>query len=197
MPCGSSARSWRPTVSCLSSGDGAEDLVIGDPNEAWVLEIFGVGPGWTRESGKPGAIWAAQRIGDDQALMIPNWSIIKEIDPEDKDNFMVSANYLQEAVDRGWYDPAAGKPFIWQDIYAPLPVEFATSRFWLFYSTFMPNLAEWPDRKLGTNPMATINPYYQFVEPLSLYPFSAAPEKKISRAGRDRLPALGLRGHHL
>lgn len=163
-----------------SSGDGGEDLVIGDPQEAWVMEIFGVGPGWIPDSGKPGAIWAARRIGDDQALVIPNWSIIKEIRPEDRENFMVSANYMSEAVARGWYDPAAGKPFIWQDIYAPLPVEFATSRFWLFYSTFMPNLAEWPDRKLGMNPMATINPYHQFVEPLSLYPFSAAPEKKIS-----------------
>ncbi len=163
-----------------SSGDGAEDLVIGDPDEAWVLEIFGVGPGWSSESGKPGAIWAAQRIGDDQALMIPNWSIIKKIDPQDKDHFLVSANYMQEAVDRGWYDPAAGKPFIWQDVYAPLPVEYATSRFWLFYSTFMPNLAKWPDRKLGKNPFKTINPYYQTVEPLSLYPFSAVPEKKIS-----------------
>ena len=138
-----------------SSGDGAEDLVIGDPDEAWVLEIFGVGPGWTRESGKPGAIWAAQRIGDDQALMIPNWSIIKEINPDDKDNFMVSANYLQEAVDRGWYNPASGKPFIWQEAYAPLPREFATSRFWLFYSTFMPGLAQWPDRKLDKNPYDT------------------------------------------
>jgi dipeptidase len=163
-----------------SSGDGAEDLVIGDPEEAWVLEIFGVGPGWTKESGKPGAIWAAQRIGDDQALMIPNWSIIKEIDPDDKENFMVSANYLQEALDRGWYKPASGKPFVWQDAYAPLPEEFATSRFWLFYSTFMPHLAEWPNRKLDKNPFETINPYYQFVEPLSLYPFSAKPEKKIS-----------------
>ena len=163
-----------------SSGDGGEDLVVGDPDEAWVLEIFGVGPGWTPDSGKPGAIWAAQRIGDDQALVIPNWSIIKEIRAGDRENFMVSANYMQEALARGWYDPAAGKPFVWQDIYAPLPVEFATSRFWLFYSTFMPNLAQWPDRKLGMNPMATINPYHQSVEPLSLYPFSAAPEKKIS-----------------
>ena len=165
-----------------SSGDGGEDLVIGDPDEAWVLEIFGVGPGWTRESGKPGAIWAAQRLGDDQALMIPNWSIIKEIRVADKENFMVSANYRQEAIDRGWYNPAQGKPFIWQDIYAPLPVEFATSRFWLFYSTFMPNLARWPERKLDKNPMATINPYHQIVEPLSIYPFSAVPEKKISLA---------------
>ncbi len=163
-----------------SSGDSAETVVVGDPSEAWVLEIFGIGPGWTPQSGKPGAVWAAQRLGDDQALVIPNWSIIKEINTADKENFMVSANYMKEAVDRGWYDPAGGKLFIWQDIYAPLPVEFATSRFWLFYSTFMPGLAQWPDRKLGTSPMATINPYYQFVEPLSLYPFSAAPEKKIT-----------------
>jgi dipeptidase len=163
-----------------SSGDGAEALVVGDPDEAWVLEIFGVGPGWTPESGKPGAIWAAQRVGDDQALIIPNWSIIKEIDPDDKDHFMVSSNYMREAVERGWYQPDGKRPFIWQQAYASLPVEYATSRFWLFYSTFMPHLAAWPDRKLKKNPMDTINPYYQTVEPLSLYPFSAAPEKKIS-----------------
>ena len=163
-----------------SSGDGGEDLVVGDPGEAWVMEIFGIGPGWNRESGRPGAIWAAQRLGDDQALIIPNWSIIKEIDAADAERFMVSSNYMQEAVARGWHDPKTGKPFVWQDAYAPLPLEFATSRFWLFYSTFMPGLRKWPERKLGKNPMATINPYYQTVEPLSIYPFSAAPEKKIS-----------------
>lgn len=163
-----------------SSGDGGEDLVVGDPGEAWVMEIFGVGPGWSRESGRPGAIWAAQRLGDDQALIIPNWSIIKEIDAADAERFMVSSNYMQEAVARGWHDPKTGKPFVWQEAYAPLPLEFATSRFWLFYSTFMPGLRKWPERKLGKNPMATINPYYQTVEPLSIYPFSAAPEKKIS-----------------
>lgn len=163
-----------------SSGDGSEDLVIADTEEAWVLEVFGVGPNWTPESKKPGAIWAAQRIGDDQALMIPNWSIIKEINAKDKENFMVSTNYMQEAIDRGWYDPKSGKPFIWQEAYAPLPEEYATSRFWLFYHTFMPNLKAWPDRMLDpANPFKGMQPYYQVVEPLSLYPFSATPEKKI------------------
>jgi dipeptidase len=93
---------------------------------------------------------------------------------------MVSANYLQEAVDRGWYDPKSGRPFVWQETYAPLPQEFATGRFWLFYSTFMPGLRQWPDRKLGDDLLKGINPYYQFVEPLSIYPFSARPERKIS-----------------
>jgi len=164
-----------------STGDGSETLVIADTEEAWVFEVFSVGPGWTSKGNKPGAIWAAQRIGDDQAAMIPNWSIIKEINAADTKNFMVSVNYMQEAVDRGWYDPTSGKPFIWQDIYTPLPEEYATSRFWLFYQTFMPNLKKWPDRFLDpANPFKGMQPYYQVVEPLSLYPFSASPEKKIS-----------------
>ncbi len=70
-----------------SSGDGSEALIIGDTQEAWVFEVFGVGKGWTRASGRPGAIWAAQRLPDDHACMIPNWSIIKEIDPSDRERF--------------------------------------------------------------------------------------------------------------
>ncbi|MEZ5195735.1 MAG: C69 family dipeptidase [Bacteroidales bacterium] len=163
-----------------SSGDGSETLVIADTEEIWVLEIFGVGPDWTPESGKPGAIWAAQRLPEDEATMIPNWSIIKEINARDKDNFMVSKNYMQEAIDRGWYDPKSGKPFIWQEAYTPLPVEYATGRFWLFFQTFAPNYTEWPDRFLNGNPYKGISPYFQIVEPLSIYPFSVKPENKIS-----------------
>ncbi len=163
-----------------SSGDGSETLVIADTEEIWVLEIFGVGAGWTPESGKPGAIWAAQKLPADKATMIPNWSIIKEIDENDSDNFIVSDNYKSEAIDRGWYNPESGKPFIWQEVYAPIPVEFATSRFWLFHQTFAPNLKEWPNRFLSDDPYKGISPYFQTVEPLSIYPFSIVPEEKIS-----------------
>jgi len=163
-----------------SSGDGSETLVIADTDEIWVFEVFGVGPDWTKDSEKSGAIWAAQRIPDETATMVPNWSIIKEIDVDDTENFMVSENYKQEAVDRGWYDPSSGKPFVWQDAYAPLPVEFATGRFWLFHQTFTPNLREWPDRFLNGNPYKGLIPYFQTVEPLSVYPFSVKPEKKMS-----------------
>ncbi|MBC8320717.1 MAG: C69 family dipeptidase [Bacteroidetes bacterium] len=163
-----------------SSGDGSETLVIADTEEIWVFEVFGVGPGWTPESGKPGAIWAAQRLPEDQATMIPNWSIIKEINKKDTENFVVSKNYKSEAIDRGWYDPSSGKPFIWQEAYTPLPVEYATGRFWLFHQTFAPNLREWPDRFLNGDPYKGISPYFQIVEPLSIYPFSIKPEEKIS-----------------
>ncbi len=77
-----------------SSGDGSETLVVADTEEIWVFEVFGVGTGWTKESGKPGAIWAAQRLPDETATMVPNWSIIKEINANDTENFMVSENYM-------------------------------------------------------------------------------------------------------
>lgn len=163
-----------------SSGDGSESLVVGDTEEAWVLEVNSIGKGWKKNSGRPGAIWAAERIPDEGAVMIPNWSIIREIDPQNPARFMVSKNYKQEAIERGWYDPKSGKPFIWQEAYSPLPEEYATSRFWLFVTTFAPGAGPWPDRSLDPkNPYKAISPYYQIVEPLSIYPFATTPKTKI------------------
>ncbi len=161
--------------SCVGE---SESLAIADANEVWVFEVLGVGPGWEKDSGKPGAIWAAQRVPDDHVLIIPNWSVIKEIDIEDEDNFLASKNYKQFAIDRGWYDPASSQPFIWQEVYAPTPREWATGRFWLFYSELAPNLKKWPNRQLES-PFDGMNPYIQYVEPLSMYPFSVQPEKKL------------------
>lgn len=162
--------------SCV---DESESLVIADVNEIWVLEVFSVGNEWNPKSGKPGCIWAAQRVPDDHAMIIPNWSIIKQIDIKDKANFRASSNYKQEAIDRGWYNPKSGKAFIWQEAYTPIPREWATSRFWLFYATHAPNYTNWPDR-FTTSPWKGEDQYTQWVEPLSLYPFSVKPEKKIS-----------------
>ena len=103
----------------LPSAHGSEALAIADPNEAWVMEVFAVGPDWDPKSGELGAIWAAQRVPDDHVTVIPNWSVIKEIDLGDQDSFMASSNYMQVAIDNGWYDPQAGRPFVWQDAYSP------------------------------------------------------------------------------
>ena len=163
-----------------SSGPEGENIAIADTDEIWILEIFGVGPDWSPKSGKPGAIWAAQRLDDNHVTMIPNWSIIKEIDV-DSDNFLTSDNYMQEAIDRGWYNPESGKPFIWQEVYAPIPEEYATSRFWLFHHTFSPFKDELPNRIYDKkNPLKAIQPYFQAVEPLSIYPFSFEPVEKLS-----------------
>lgn len=162
-----------------SCGPESEALCIADPNEAWVMEVFSIGPDWEPNNGQIGAIWAAQRVPDDHIAIVPNWSIIKEIDLDNTEFFMASSNYKQVAVNNGWYDPKEGKPFIWQDVYSPLPREWAVSRFWLFYSQFSPSLKEWPDKKLH-NSFSGYDAYHQYIEPLSLYPFSIKPEKKVS-----------------
>ena len=159
----------------LPSAGGSEALSIADPNEAWVLEVFAVGQDWDPESEELGAIWAAQRVPDDHVTVIPNWSVIKEIDLDDRDNFMASSNYMQVAIDNGWYDPEAGRPFVWQDAYPPPTTgEWAINRLWLFYSTVAPSLKEWPDRSLK-NPFDGYDAYHHAIDPLSFYPFSVKP----------------------
>ena len=76
------------------------------------------------------------------------------------------------------------KPFIWQNVYAPVPREWATGRFWLFHTTFAPNLYPWPDRAIKNDSHRGLNQYYQYVEPLSIYPFSIKPEKKIANVNK-------------
>jgi len=162
-----------------SCGPESEALCIVDPNEAWVLEVFSVGLDWEPGKGELGAIWAAQRVPDDHVAIVPNWSIIKEIDLNNPDYFMASENYMQVAIDHGWYDPKEGKTFIWQEVYAPIPREWAVSRLWLFFSTFAPNFKEWPKKKLFTA-FSGYNAYHQYLEDISYYPFSVKPEKKLS-----------------
>lgn len=163
--------------SCVGE---SETLVIGDTEEIWVIEIFSVGSDWSPESGKPGAIWVAQRIPDDHALVVANWSIIKEVDEDDPENFLFSENYKSFAIEKGWYDPEGTHPFILQEVYCPTLREWATSRLWLFYSTYAPNYADWPERSLSDGHMMGYNQYIQYVEPVSMYPTSVKVEKKIS-----------------
>jgi dipeptidase len=161
-----------------SCGNESECLAIGDKNEVWILELFSVGPDWKSGNGQPGALWAAQRLPDEQISMIPNWSIIKQINIQDTENFRASTNYKQVAIDHGWYDPESGKEFIWQDVYAPVPREYATSRFWLFHALYAPDLPGLPDRWTN-DPFKGDDQYMKYVEPLSLYPFSIKPLKLI------------------
>ncbi len=162
----------------LPSCGGAEALCIADPKELWVLEIFSVGKNWDPDSGELGAIWAARRVPDDHITVIPNYVRIREIDL-DNPNFMASKNYMQVAIDHGWYDPSSGKPFIWQEAYAPPIKEGNLSRLWLIYSRVAPHFKGWPQRNLS-GPSGPSTLYHQHMEGASFYPFSIKAEKKLS-----------------
>lgn len=153
-----------------SCGSEGECLTITDSEEAWVFEIFGAGFMWTPESGKPGAVWAAQRVPDDCVVVVPNISRIRAIDPEDGDNFIVCKHYMEPAIENGWYDQSTGEPFIWQEAYSPLTGndDWSLSSLWVrnrlytLYSKLDPSI-EWDP----------------FAETMS-YPFAIKPAKKLS-----------------
>jgi dipeptidase len=166
------------TYGFLPSCGGSEALCVADPKELWVMEICSVGPDWTPESSKPGAIWVARRVPDEEVVVIANHFRIREVDLKDPD-MLASKNYMQEAIDRGWYDPKSGRPFIWQEVYAPTIREGSLSRLWLIYSTIAPSFKTWPKRGLhdAAGP-GTL--YAQPIEGAAFYPFSVKPEKKLS-----------------
>ncbi len=124
--------------------DGGEMLAVSDPKEIWVFEIMPVGPLWTPQSGKPGAVWCAQRVPDGHVSVCPNESRIGEIDLGDPDAFMASAHVESFAIEAGLYDPKSGKPFNWKKAYSPAEGSAASSegrrsRMWRFFDLVAPS----------------------------------------------------------
>ena len=166
------------THGFLPSCGGSEALCIADPRELWTMEICSVGPEWAPGGGKPGAIWAARRVPDDHVVVIANYFRIRELDLKSPDT-LASPNVVKEAIDRGWYDPKSGRPFVWQEAYAPPIMEGNLSRMWLVSSALAPSLKAWPRRALA-DPASPRTIYAQPFEGAAFYPWSFKPERKIS-----------------
>ncbi|MCX6560404.1 MAG: C69 family dipeptidase, partial [Candidatus Aminicenantes bacterium] len=172
--------------------DSGEMLAVADPKEVWLFEIMPAGALWTPTSGKPGAVWCAQRVPDDHVSVCPNESRIGEIDLSNKDMFMASPNVISFAVEQKLYDPKSGKPFNWKRAYDPTETSALASggsrvRLWRFFNLVAPSLGLGPET------------------PNMDLPFSAKPDKKLGLKDviaivRDRCegtifdPARGLQG---
>jgi dipeptidase len=147
--------------------DRGEMLAVHDANEVWVFEIMPVGPLWTPKTGKPGAVWCAQRVPDDHVSVCPNESRIGEIDLKNKDYFMASEHVVSFAIEHGLYDPKSGQPFSWKRAYSPtegsaVSTNGRRARLWRFFNIVAPSLNLSPET------------------PDMDYPFSAKPDQKIS-----------------
>jgi len=147
--------------------DTGEMLAVSDPNEVWIFEIMPVGPLWTPNRGKPGAVWCAQRVPDDHVSVCPNESRIGEIDQDNPDYFMFSDNVISLAEEMGFYDPSSGEPFNWKKAYSPSDTSASSSggsraRLWRFFDLVVPSQNISPDT------------------PNMELPFSVKPEKKLS-----------------
>jgi len=130
-------------------GRSGESFLVSDPNEAWCFEIVG-------ES----TFWVAQRIPDDHVCPHANRMRIGEVDPDDKDNFMMSPNLIQNAIDKGFYDPEKDGPFNFAKVYSGNQSRGNKIREWRMFSLLCPS-KEWdidqefpfsvkPDEKITT-----------------------------------------------
>ena len=87
---------------------GGNTHLIADPDEGWVVWEFAGGQG----------LWVAERLGtDDVRVLYPGGIGEIPTDLEHDPDYLASDNFIAFAVQQGWYDPAAGKPFNVQHVY--------------------------------------------------------------------------------
>ena len=87
----------REAIRCMAElveeygyNSSGETLTICDPNEAWIMEIIGKGPG------RKGAVWVALRIPDDCICAHANLSRIRQFPLEKRSKNSISSKNLKK-----------------------------------------------------------------------------------------------------
>lgn len=109
-----------------------ETFTICDPNEAWIMEMMGKGPG------SKGVVWVALRIPDDAVCAHANQSRIRTFDQKDKKNVMFSKDCISFAREKGWFS-GKDKDFSFCETYAFPDFSgrrFCEARVWSFFNHF-------------------------------------------------------------
>ncbi len=157
-----------------------ESFSIADPNEVWIMEMIGKGPG------VKGAVWVAVRIPDDCIAAHANQSRIHQFNLNDKENCLYAPDVISFAREKGYFS-GANKDFSFADAYCPLDfsgLRFCEARVWSYYNMFS---------------KATGQAYLSYIqgdskEPMPLY---VKPDQKVSvrdiqRAMRDHYEGTAL-----
>ncbi|MDR2585607.1 MAG: C69 family dipeptidase [Prevotellaceae bacterium] len=112
-------------------GDDGECLTFADPHEVWHFEIYGSG------SGKPSALWAAQRIPDDHVGVSANIPRIGKIDFTDSKNFLFSSELKARSQKLGLWD--GKEPYVFWKVVSSGAKAYAIREFFIL-STLAPSL---------------------------------------------------------
>ncbi len=141
-----------------------ETFTICDPNEAWIMEMMGKGPG------SKGVVWVALRIPDDAICAHANQSRIRTFNKKDKKNVIVSDDCIGYARRMGWFD-GEDKDFSFCEAYAVPDFSgrrICDARVWSFFNHFSDGM----DRYIPY-----VEGKLENTEPLPLW---IVPERKVS-----------------
>lgn len=116
-----------------------ETFTICDPDEAWIMEMMGCGPG------SKSVVWVALRVPDDAICAHANQSRIRTFNQKDRQNVMCSKNVVKYARKMGWYD-GKDADFSFCDTYAAPDFggrRFCEARVWTFFNRFSSDMARY------------------------------------------------------
>ena len=143
-----------------------ESFSICDPNEAWIMEMVGCGPGSKKVA------WVALRVPDEAICVHANQSRIGKFNMKDKQNVLYSKNVVSYARSQGWFK-GKDEDFSFNDAYNEPDFggrRYCDARVWTIYRKF----ADGFDRYL---------PYVEGKEPLDKVermPLWIIPNRKLS-----------------
>jgi len=86
--------------------DSGRTYIIADPEEGWLFCVVN------------GKHWLARRVPDNQVAMVANTYTVREVILKNKADFLASADIIDYAKSRGWYNPQADGPFDFAKVYA-------------------------------------------------------------------------------
>lgn len=109
-----------------------ESFTIADPNEIWIMEMIGKGPGVR------GAVWVAVRVPDDCIAAHANQARIHQFDLNDKENCLYSPDVISFAREKNYFS-GKNKDFSFAKAYAPLDFggrRYCEARVWSYFNMF-------------------------------------------------------------
>ena len=124
-----------------------ESFSISDPNEVWIMEIIGKGPG------NKGAVWVARRVPDGYVCGHANQSRITVFPLNDPDNCLYAKDVIKFARSKGYYS-GSDENFSFADAFAPLnfeAVRFCDARVWSGFRKVADGMDDYTDYVKGEN----------------------------------------------
>lgn len=134
-------------VTNYGYASSGESFSIADPNEVWILEMVGKGPG------RKGAVWVAMRIPDGYISGHANQARITTFPKNDPENCLYAKDVISFAREKGYYK-GTDDDFSFSDTYAPVTFEgarFCDARVWSGFNKVNNTMGQYLDYVKGDN----------------------------------------------